>query len=125
MVCLSLYEMSRVGKSTTETERSVGCQEQGEARWGGMVMGESESEATQSCPTLCDPTDCSPWNFPGKSTGTGCHFLLQRTFPTQGSNLGLPLCRQRLCFSEGWKYFEVDCGGGTPLRMYHHPDTQF
>ena len=27
------------------------------------------------------------WNFPGKNTGVGCHFLLQRIFPTQGSNL--------------------------------------
>ena len=24
-----------------------------------------------------------PWNFPGKSTGVSCHFLLQRIFPTQ------------------------------------------
>ena len=27
-----------------------------------------------------------PWNFPGKNTGTSCHFLLQGIFPTQGSN---------------------------------------
>ena len=27
-----------------------------------------------------------PWDFPGKNTGVGCHFLLQRIFPTQGSN---------------------------------------
>ena len=27
----------------------------------------------------------SPWDFPGKKTGVGCHFLLQRIFPTQGS----------------------------------------
>ena len=27
-----------------------------------------------------------PWHFPGKNTGVGCHFLLQRIFPTQGSN---------------------------------------
>ena len=26
----------------------------------------------------------------------GCHFLLQRIFPTQGLNLGLPHCRQML-----------------------------
>ena len=26
------------------------------------------------------------WNFPGKNTGVGCHFLLQGIFPTQGSN---------------------------------------
>ena len=30
-----------------------------------------------------------PWNFPGKSTEADCHFLLQRIFPTQGSNLYL------------------------------------
>ena len=30
-----------------------------------------------------------PWNFPGKNTGQGCHFLLQNIFPTQGSNLCL------------------------------------
>ena len=27
-----------------------------------------------------------PWNFPGKNTGMGCHFLLQEILPTQGSN---------------------------------------
>ena len=32
-----------------------------------------------------------PWSFPGKNTGTGCHFLLQGIFPTQGSNTSL-LC---------------------------------
>ena len=26
------------------------------------------------------------WNFPGKNTGVGCHFLLQGIFSTQGSN---------------------------------------
>ena len=31
------------------------------------------------------------WNFPGKITEMGCHFLLQGIFPTQGSNLHL-LC---------------------------------
>ena len=30
-----------------------------------------------------------PRNSPGKNTGMGCHFLLQRIFPTQGSNLRL------------------------------------
>ena len=37
-----------------------------------------------------------PSDSPGKNTGVGCHFLLQRIFPTQGSNLGLPHCRQML-----------------------------
>ena len=33
-----------------------------------------------------------PWDFPGKNTAVGCHFLLQGIFPTQGSNPGLPYC---------------------------------
>ena len=43
---------------------------------------ESESEVAQSYPTLCDPMDTRllcPWDFLGKSTGVGCHFLLQGT----------------------------------------------
>ena len=58
---------------------------------------------TQSCPTLCDPMDCSPPGYslhgdsPDKNTAVGCHALLQGIFPTQGSNPGLPHCRQILC----------------------------
>ena len=66
------------------------CVWQDEVKW---------SEAAQSCPTLCNPTDIRllhPWDFLGKSTGVGCHFLLQGIFPTQGSNPGLPPCRQTL-----------------------------
>ena len=40
-----------------------------------------------------------PWDFPGKNAGVGCHFLLQRIFPTQGSNprlLCLLHCRKVL-----------------------------
>ena len=29
-----------------------------------------------------------PWDFPGKSTGVGCHFLLQRIFLTWVQSLG-------------------------------------
>ena len=48
----------------------------------------------QSRLTLCDPTwtvaSQDPlWNFPGKYSGVGCHFLLQRIFSTQESNLHL------------------------------------
>ena len=35
-----------------------------------------------------------PWDFLGKNTGVGCHFLFQVIFPTQGSNLYLLLGRQ-------------------------------
>ena len=37
-----------------------------------------------------------PWDFPGKNTGMGGHFLLQGIFPTQGSNLHLLHIRQIL-----------------------------
>ena len=52
----------------------------------------------QLCLTLCNPMDCSPpgssvhRDSPGKNTGMGCHALLQRIFPTQGLNPGLPHC---------------------------------
>ena len=35
----------------------------------------------------------SPWNSPGQNTGVGSLSLLQRIFPTQGSNPGLLHCR--------------------------------
>ena len=40
---------------------------------------------TQSCLILCNPIDCSPpgfcpWDFAGKNTRVGCHFLLQGIF---------------------------------------------
>ena len=35
----------------------------------------------------------SLWNSPGQNTGVGSLSLLQRIFPTQGSNPGLPHCR--------------------------------
>ena len=52
-----------------------------------------------------------PRDFLGKNIGVGCHFLLQGIFPTQGSNPGLPHCRQTLyrlshqgslCLILGW-----------------------
>ena len=61
-----------------------------------------ESEVAQSCPTLCDPVDCS---LPGSSL----YEILQarilecvaisfstEDLPTQGSNPGLPHCGQTL-----------------------------
>ena len=56
-----------------------------------------------------------PWNFPGKSTGVGCHFLLQGIFLTQGSNPGLPLCRQTLyCLSH-----QGNPCGSLPINPYN------
>ena len=64
---------------------------------GSPNLRKSENEVVQSCPTLCNPTRLlHPWNFPGKSTGVGCHFLLQGIFSSQGSNPDLPHCKQTL-----------------------------
>ena len=54
---------------------------------------------SQSCPHICSVVSNSlqphrlspirlfcPWNFPGKNTGVGRHFLFQRIFQTQGLN---------------------------------------
>ena len=38
------------------------------------------SDSLQTTRLLC------PCDFPGKNTGVGCHALLQRIVPTQGSN---------------------------------------
>ena len=38
----------------------------------------------------------SPWDSPGQNTGVGSLSLLQRIFPTQGSNPDLPHCRRIL-----------------------------
>ena len=55
----------------------------------------------QSCPTLCDPMDCSPPGYsvhgdsPGKNTGV-LPCPSPGIFPTQGLNPSLPHCRQIL-----------------------------
>ena len=55
---------------------------------------EVKVKVAQLCSTLCDRMDCSPWNSPGQNTGVGSLSLLQGIFPAQGSNPGLPHCRQ-------------------------------
>ena len=63
---------------------------------------EWKMKVTQSCPTSCNPMDCSPtrllcpWNSPGKNTGVGSCSLFQRIFPTQGLDPGFPHCKRIL-----------------------------
>ena len=45
---------------------------------------------TIACQALC------PWNSPSKNIGVDCRSLFQELFPTQGSNPGLPHCKQFL-----------------------------
>src|SRR5574337_1060946 len=61
-----------------------------------LVTGAFFSKLFQSCPTLCNSMDCSPWNSPGQNTGMGSLSFLQGIFPTQGLNPGLPHWRRIL-----------------------------
>ena len=71
--------------------------------WGNMACIQLDHNikllfSDLSCVQLfSDPMDYSPpspfcpWDFPGKNTKVGCHFLLQGIFLTQESNLCLLL----------------------------------
>ena len=74
---------------------------------------ESESEVAQSCPTLCNPMECS-------LSGSSVHGIFQarvqewvaisfsRGLPNPGIKPGLPHCRQMLyCLSHGGPYWAV------------------
>ena len=71
-----------------------------------------------------------PWDFPGKNTGAGCHFLLQGVCLTQGSNphllhwqsdssprshLGSPSLTQFTLKIEGHRRLAVLDGAALPL----------
>ena len=51
------------------------------------------------------------WNFPGKNTGVGCHFLVQGIFPTQGSKV----CLLHLLCLLHWQV------GSLPLALPRKP----
>ena len=60
-----------------------------------MARGQSESRCVAS-----DSLQPHGLNSPGQNTGVGSLSLLQRIFPTQGSNPGLPHCGQILLPAE-------------------------
>ena len=61
------------------------------AEFGGellMLLFSSYIMSDSFWPHGLEPTRLlCPWDFPGKSTGVGCHCLLQRVFPIQGVTL--------------------------------------
>ena len=58
-----------------------------------LKWSESHSVVSDS---FQSPGVYSPWSTPGQNTGVGSHSRLQGSFPTQGSNPGLPHCRRIL-----------------------------
>ena len=91
-----------------------------EARWwfGHCVLSD-----------FCHPMDCTPpgscqWDFPGKNTRVGFHFLLQGIFLTQGSNLVLLYWRQILNWLSQQRSPErsqAGCKGGNCLECSGAP----
>ena len=73
----------------------------------------------KSCQTLLWPHGLqsarllSPWNFPEKNIGVGCHFLLQRIFLTHRSNLRL-LVGTRILYH--WAMWEDQNSNGLLLN---------
>ena len=56
----------------------------------------------QSCPTLYNPMDTRllhPWDFLGKSTGVGCHFLLQGRW-----NIYVTICKTDSLYSQSYGF---------------------
>ena len=88
----SLSRMCRgIGKLPTSLPPPLNKERKKERKWSRSVVSDS------LWPHGLQPTRLlRPWDFPGKSTGVGCHFLLQGIFLTQGSNPGLPHCKQTL-----------------------------
>ena len=68
-----------------------------------------------------------PWDFSGKNTGVGCHFLLQGIIPTQGSNLHFQHCRQspemQICNAD--RFFTSEPPGKPASSCYWLPDRHF
>ena len=53
-----------------------------------------------------------PWDFSGKNTGAGCHFLVQGMFPTQGLNQANP---HLPCLLISGRFFTCWAIGKSPI----------
>ena len=80
-----------------------------------MREAQVQVKVAQSCLTLCDSMEYSPWNSPGQNTGVGSLSLLQGIFPTQGSNPGLPHCR--------WILYQLSHKGSLGQTILHCCDV--
>ena len=82
--------------------------------WPELIMKNNTMKVlvTQSCPSFCDSTDCSPPGFsvhgdsPGKNTGVGCHSVLQ------GIWVAIPFSR-----GSSWT--------GSPVLQENMPNCKF
>ena len=87
------------------------------------------SEVIQSCLTrcalwTCSPPDSCPWDFPGKNTGVGWHFLLQGIFLTPafhiaGRHFNIWATREAIkCHQNHWdKTLRLGSKGENPTPL--------
>ena len=96
--CLALWKVNKQSRFNADV-----LQASSPGAWGmsqpldysacpSSTLIETESESEVMSDSL-RPCGLCPWDFPGRSTGVGCHFLLQGIFQTQGSNPGLQVCQ--------------------------------
>ena len=87
-----------------------------------------------SCSIMCDSLRFDgleparllhPWNFPGKSTGVGFHFLFQGLFPTQGWNPGLPHGGHMIFTLSHQESPQIYLTSVTTVSLIHESWTQF
>ena len=101
--CMKVKSESEVAQSCPTLRDPMDCSLPGSSvygsfqarvlEWGAIAFSESHSVVSNS---LRPHGLYSPWNSPGQNTGVGSLSLLQGIIPTQGSNSGLPHCRQIL-----------------------------
>ena len=80
-------------------------------------LQDNQSESSESCSVVSNSLPphglYSPWNSPGQKTGVSRLFHLQRIFPTQESNPGLPHCR--------WILYQLNHKGSPRILESGHP----
>jgi len=87
----------------------------GHSMKGWLHTGENESVSHSVVSDSLWPHELQPsrllcpWDYPGKNTGVGCHFLLPGIFPTQGLNPCLLHRRQILYHFELPKWMKTPC----------------
>ena len=84
VTCANMTILTRTGKNSSQIAERYNLV---------ITRGQSESHSVMS-DSLQTHGLYSPWNSSGQNTGVGSLFLLQGIFPIQGSNPGLPHCRQ-------------------------------
>ena len=113
-ITISFFRGSSWSRDQTQVSCLVGGFFTTESPGKPCQLNISESEVAQLCPPLCDPMNCS---LPGSSV----HGIFQarilewvaisfsrRSSPTQGSNPGLPHCRQTLyCLNHQEVFFNI------------------